>query len=479
MRIDGMISATDVYPILIGEGNFHQLLMVNEATKALHNKRQALFSIEFQSGGVDDFSNGQSSFFDLHTRLCLSSGMRAINHYLFFSGENDPILSPTKRHDWGHPVRTDGTLRRHYYRYPKLAKVLNSYGTDLTIARPQTVATVGFLLDYFMTEVNNEYTRKFTDVITHQRDVVLFDMIARGLSLTHRPFNAIELSSGELNVTETPVCWVMMEKQCNAETQRKLVDYLNNGGKLILAGRMCVEDFAHQECTILRDAVGIREIFSDAPFVQRSINAFNYRDIPVSFVETYTGTFDETFAWLDNGDVVGFTKSVGKGKVMLFGAAMIPVTLEDVDVVHLMGLKMDCPALFKLDHWADVRINLGKNGSFLFINNYQDDPLETKIEYEQAALLDGNPVRIPARQGMILPIEWRINQDILIHYVTAEIIDINSDGDKITITMAQDDFFAEITNSGYVCEEPGTASIEGSTIKVQGKEGKIVLVKNK
>src|SRR5690606_16879437 len=35
MEIDGMVSATDVYPLHIGEGNFHQLVMVNEMTKAL------------------------------------------------------------------------------------------------------------------------------------------------------------------------------------------------------------------------------------------------------------------------------------------------------------------------------------------------------------------------------------------------------------------------------------------------------------
>jgi beta-galactosidase len=159
MRIDGMISATDMYPCIIGEGTFHELLMVNEMTKALHNPEQALFSIEFQSGGSPDFSNMQSSFYDLHTRLCLSSGMRAINHYLFFGGENDPVLSPVKRHDWGPPVRPDGTLRRHYFRYGKLSKVLDCYGTALVLAQPETVTTIGFVLDYYMTEVNNQSTR--------------------------------------------------------------------------------------------------------------------------------------------------------------------------------------------------------------------------------------------------------------------------------------------------------------------------------
>jgi len=52
MSLDSMISATDVYPIFIGEGNLRQLLLVNEMTRALHYKEQALFSIEFQAGGI-------------------------------------------------------------------------------------------------------------------------------------------------------------------------------------------------------------------------------------------------------------------------------------------------------------------------------------------------------------------------------------------------------------------------------------------
>ncbi|MCI0552448.1 MAG: glycoside hydrolase, partial [Anaerolineae bacterium] len=219
MEMDGIISATDVYPGFIGEGNFHQLLLVNETTKALQNKEQAMFSIEFQAGGNMDFGSGQTSLYDLHSRLCISTGMRAINHYLFFDGENDPILSSVKRHDWGHPVRKDGTLRKHYFSYPKLSKVLNSYGGDLILSQPQTVATIGFLLDDFMTEVNNVFTQESTSLLIHQREVILFDMIGRGLTLTHRPFNAVELNRGTLDILQTPVCWMMVEKQCPAGVQ--------------------------------------------------------------------------------------------------------------------------------------------------------------------------------------------------------------------------------------------------------------------
>lgn len=474
IEMNGMVSATDVYPLYIGEGSFHQLLFVNETTKALQNPDQALFSIEFQSGGYQDFSSNQSSMYDLHSRLCISSGMRAINHYLFFAGENDPILSPVKRHDWGPPVRKDGTVRRHYHRYGKLSAVLHSYGEDLVVSRPRTVTTIGFLLDNFMTEVNNAFSKEATNIITHQREVILCDFIARGLALTHRPFDMIELTRTKLDVEKTPLLWFMLEKQCPAEVQQKLVDYVHQGGKLVLVGRMCVEDFNHEPCTILQDALGIETIQTDPPFTPVDINVFNYPDVPVSFVESYTGSFDEVFATRANGETVGFSKAVGKGKVMLFAAALPADNLEDVDLMHQMALQMDCPSLFQLSEWADVRLSAGEKGSFLFINNYQDDPVAPIISRTDETLFGGNPVSLPARRGLILPLEWHINEGVTLHYCTAEICRVIDEGDTLTLKTEPAEFVAEFTLAGYVCE-----GATGTTrVKLTSQEGKIVLQRN-
>ncbi len=473
ISLDGMVSAMDIYPQHIGEDNIHQLLLVNEMIKAVHNPEQPLFSIEFQAGGNQDFGYGQSSMFDLSSRLCISTGMRAVNHYLFFDGENHPILSPIKRHDWGHPVRKDGTLRKHYFRYPRLSRVLNSYDAALNLSQPQTVTTVGFLLNYFMTEVNNEATKEATNIITHQRDTVLFDMIARGLALTHRPFDAVEISRARMDPQQTPVCWVMMDKACDANTQQKLVNYVRDGGRLILAGRMCEETFDHQRCTILKDAIRINELNDDQPFTWSEIDAFNYKDIPVTFIETYTGAFDEVFA--RRGDeIVGFIKNLGKGLVMVFGAAMTTNTLEDLDVVNQMGLRMGSQPLFKLSTWADARISRGEKGSFLFINNYQDDPIETTIEVEGRLILGGNCVKLAARSGAILPVEWQVNPGILLHYSTAEVTEVKENARAVTIRMAQDEFFAEITAPGYRCEQ---AAVGEQPAQIHGTGGMIILVK--
>lgn len=476
MRIPGIVSATDVYPGHIGEGNFHQLLLVNEMTKAVQNPDQPLFSIEFQAGGNNDYSDGQSSLYDLHTRLCISVGMRVINHYLFFDGENDPLLSPVKRHDWGHPVRKDGSLRRHYHRYPKLSRALAAYGEALVHARPRTVTTVGFCLDDFMTEVNNPLSKPRADILTHQRETILFDMIARGLALTHRPFDAVEVVRAELVPTRIPVLWMMIERECDAEIQRKLVAYVRQGGRLILAGRMCLEDTDHRGCTLLKDALGLTDVRSDPPFTPSAIDAFGYRDVPVSFVETYHGEFDEIIA-TRQGETVGFVKTLGKGQVLMFGASLAISALDDLDIVHQMALKMGCAPAFTLSDWADVRLCQGPQGSFLFVNNYQDDPIETRISWNGTPLFGGNPITLPARQGAILPLDWRVDTGIVVHYLTAEVREIAREQAFITLETAHREFVAEMSLEGWQCEGGETVEESGRArrIRLRGSEGRIRL----
>ncbi|MCK6580666.1 MAG: beta-galactosidase [Anaerolineae bacterium] len=474
MRLDGVISATDVYPLRIDEGNFHQLLLVNEMTKALQNPQQPLFSIEFQAGGNQDFSGAQASLYDLHSRLCLSSGMRAINHYLFFDGENDPLLSPVKRHDWGHPVRKDGTLRRQYARYPKLSRVLKAYGADLALARPQTITCIGFLLDAFMTEVNNAFSRPAADILTHQRDVILFDLLARGLALTHRPFEALELSRARLDPAGTPLLWVMMEKQCDAAVQERLAAYVRQGGELVLVGRMCEETFDHAPCTILRDALGIQSLHSDPPFTAAGIHAFDTRDIPAAFLETYAGAFDEVFARSADGQVVGFIQQVGTGQVMVLGAALAANTLDDLGVLDQMAERMGCRPAFTLSEWADVRLSQGENGSFLFVSNYQDDPVETVIASAEGPLLGGQPLVLPARRGVILPLEWRLMSGVVIHYATSEIAEVIDDGARLTLKTDAAECVVELSAPGWQPAEPLIVErLGGDRLKLRSRQGVI------
>lgn len=329
-----------------------------------------------------------------------------------------------------------------------------------------------------MTEVNNPFTEETTKIITHQRDMILFDFIARGLALTHRPFNALELNRTRLNVAQTPVLWVMMEKQCEAATQQKLADYVRQGGKLILIGRLCEATFDHTPCTILQEALGIQQRHSAPPFTPAHIQAFTHPDIPVLFLETYSGAFDEVFATSADGQPVGFIQQVGQGRVMVLGAALTANTLDDLDILHQMANRMGCAPLFAASEWADVRLSEGENGSFLFVNNYQDDPLETTLAYNDQQLWGGHSLSLPARRGVILPLEWRLRPGILLHYLTAELTEIVEQDGGVTLKTDPPQFVAEISLNGYA-PAPSLAAqpLGGFRWRVSAEDGKLPLVR--
>jgi len=477
MESENIISATDVYPLFIGEGNFHQLLLVNEMTKALQNPAQPLFSMEFQAGGNPDFGNGQSSFYDLHARLCISGGMRGINHYLFFDGENHPLLSSVRRHDWGHPVRKDGTLRRHFHRYPRLSSVMAAYADDLLLARPRYVTRVAFRLDDFMSEVYHPQEEQWVEQITHQREVILFDQIGRGLALTHRPFDAVEISRERLDAGTSPSLWMMIERRCSPDVQQKLIAYAESGGRLILIGRLPVEDDHGRSAEMLKQALGIQRVNTHPPFQPAEIRAFDTPHLPVRFLETYTGDFDEVFACTGDGEIVGLIKSVGRGRVMLLGAALPVSTLEDLAVLDQMAVKMGIPRLFEVDEWLDLRLSEGENGSFLFVNNYQDDPLETVIRLDGKGLFGGRPLRVEARRGLILPLEWRLGEGLILHYLTDEVTSIHRSAGEIRLQTSAPHFTAEVSlPDGWQAEGDRVLEQRGGQRRfiVQG-EGALVL----
>jgi len=460
MELPGMVSATDVYPLAIGEGNFHQLLLVNAMTRALQNPQQPLFSIEFQAGGNQDFGGGQTSLYDLHTRLSLSVGMRALNHYLFCDGENDPLLSPVRRHDWGHPVRKDGSTRHHYAGYGRLSRTLAAYGQDLILAQPQTVTTIGFRLDDFATEVNLPATEDCTRELTHQREVILFDFLGRGLALTQRPFNAVELTRTALDPTDMPTLWVMVEQQLEDELQHKLVRYAQQGGRLILVGRL-------GRAAVLQQALGIGAVHGGEPFVMGELTVWGVEHIPAAFIERYDGDWAEVFA-TSAGAVCGFVQALGQGQVMVLGAALAANTLEDLAVFEQMAARMGCQRPIATRAWVDVRLSVGAGGKFLFLQNYQDWPVETGLEQEGQPLLGGNTIRLAGRSGCILPMEWQVRPGVRVEFLTAEVCERLETADELTFELGGDAWVAELQLEGYALLNEGAQALGGGRWRVNG-----------
>lgn len=466
MQIKGMMSATDVYPLRLDEGNAHQIELINALMLAVQNPDQPLFSIEFQAGGNTDFSGSQSSMTDLHTRLSLFHQMKAFNHYLFMDGENHPSLSPHIRHDWGHPVRKDGSVRSHFHRYGQLNAAIQAYGHVLVNGKVRPLTTVGFLIDDYMSDVHSPLTQKEDAHIKHQRNDIQFDGISRYLSLDNIPFNAVELLRQPFSPQTHSSLWVMMDHRMPASVQSKLVEYVSLGGKLLLMGRLPQKDECGKPCFILSQKIGVTSTFAYEPFSMVPIHGLNYDHIPASFVEYVLGEGWTSLLRTSEGQTVGFEKVIGKGKVVVVCAAIGTHTLDDLDVMRQLAQKLDVKPRYTASSWISIRTLHSKQGQLVLLNNYQDDPWEGKVFYRNKSLFGGKKITVPARSGVILPLNWRISDNVTLVWSTSEVRSIKFTRRGVTLHFSNSGmikvrhhFSSKSSSQNYIIDASNTIKI--------------------
>jgi len=135
--------------------------------------------------------------------------------------------------------------------------------------------------------------------------------------------------------------------------------------------------------------------------------------------------------------------------------------------------------LFHLEPWADARISCGVNGNFLFLANYQEDPVDTLVNYENHPLFGGNAIHLPARRGAILPLDWQAHEGIRIHFITSEVVGVTDTGSQVEIRTQQQEFLAELTLTGYLCNKATSVEKSGNIehVRGEGRNGKILLTK--
>jgi beta-galactosidase len=288
--------------------------------------------------------------------------------------------------------------------------------------------------------------------------------MARFCALSHLNFNAIELRLQELDSEKSPHLWMMTHDRCPRDVQKKLVAYVENGGTLILMGHIPVKDENDEPCMILKEALSIISLHQPS---EDKMDAFGYTDIPVGLIQSVKGDFDEVFASTKSKEIIGFRKRVLKGSVLFMGAALSTNCLDDLDVYQkisdLAGLK---PSLESFD-WIDMRVLKGPLGSFFCLNNYSDDPWLDRVSYKGKTLMGGRPLELPARSGLICPLDFHLNKDLIIRYATSELCGIEEDENQIVLQFSKDGY-VKIESNVYQVDENDVVELNQKDLHLKG-----------
>ncbi|MBO8156958.1 MAG: beta-galactosidase [Bacillaceae bacterium] len=478
-----VILAGDFYPGHIGYDNFHDLVLSCAYTKAVSDKDQPLFSAEFQSGRLADRPKLYPQDLELNTRTCVAHGMNALNYYMFIAGENyEEIGLFGRRHEWQAPVDSNGSIRPNYERAKHLGKVLGTIGKRLLNATKQVHTYIGFNPDDYMTDVVDERDQKIFNEIAKKREDFSFDGIARLLTAADIHFEAVNLLSS-LDPNETPTLWVFSTKYMNPDLQKRLADYVKQGGKLVLYPEIPSQDLRGHSCTILADVLelGQWEVVSGIDYV----NVAGIDSVAVKQrlrFKRYDGEPFITFTRTGNNEVAGYKKSYGDGQIIVLGIGMGHDYKYHVEVIKRIAKFIDVePHLTASNDDISIVERRNVEESFVFVLNYDEIEQRTVVYEHGKPLYDGEEIVLAPRSGAILLRNFALTNEIIVEYATVEITDLRINRNEIQMTVSpfhSNGALKLITNQGWT-SAMGEITDQGLVFKGINEETTITLIRKK
>lgn len=442
-KIDDVVLAGDFYPGKIGYDNFHDLILSSALTDAMGKPEQPLFSAEFQSGRLSDRPRVYPNDVELITRLCVASGMNALNYYMYCGGDNvEGIGLFGRRHEWQAPIASNGDLRPSYEVTHHLGELFNTFGEALCEAPKVTDTHIGFYPPYYATETVNKNDPSIREVIRDiefQREQFHFDGIWRLLSASNISYAAVDVVTAELDITKYPTLWMCTTKYLDRATQDKLVRYVQAGGWLFLGPQIPMYDLNGEPCEVLKEFCET-EIVSEHGGFQR----VNVLDIDSVFCRQYTvlkrPNSSQTVSHSEQGEesVTGYLLHRGKGQVLVFGVGLTHEYSYHLDVIRRLAQLLGIQPQLQAD---DMNIIISERGGneckFISVINVDDVRREVHLTQDGLDIFGGHAVHVAPNSGKLLPIQHVLSDGMVLNYSTVEVarIDRNSEGIQVDVVL--------------------------------------------
>ena len=459
----GYISGSDIYFGDLNMDSFQDLYLINGFMDAVHNEDQPLTSVEFNCGdanfGETFGSRMDVSAADLKARMCMAQGNRLLNYYLMAGGRNyrtsqtlgdgnDRVAFTGERHGFAAPISPEGELNYTFPRMARSIKTMMAVGDKMACMNEERDdVAFAFIPDYYMTEYRYPKSKKMEDMylnIQSNRSYGSWEIMGRAMLLAGYRFGAVDIQNKPIDAKKNPVIALPSARYLHKHVQQKLVNYLNEGGSLLVYGELPLYDMEANPCTILVNHLGVtyQSNKNDGNHYYLSMVARNWA-APRPEVRSHHAQIFELskgqplFQIYGTDETCGFDIELEKGRVV----ALTMAYRCDIDLFKT--------ALEKLGATANLTHNCKNHGIFMtstinedkerFIHILNLDGFEKKINIfdYQLPLLDGRDFNLDSKDGVMLPINVNV-QGIMIEYSTAEIQEIKENQISFRLTQPED-----------------------------------------
>jgi beta-galactosidase len=381
---EDLIFGLDHIPEFVSFRNAHSDLACNKILEAMQ-PYGPVWAAEFQSGSREHQVKCDANDLETFYFASLAHGLKGFNYYMFSQG-----INPNGKGYYGKtfyyqtPLSANGVKSPLYDSTKKVNDFITREKEDLLLSEVKSEICVGFYKPYFYTELTTSQLLKEKRLYIEKlgltldprfiREEIFFNGLLRSLQTLNFNYDISDLENSNMEyLSRYKQLWVVTTEFIDASTQKLLVDYVKNGGSLILYPAIPILDLYLNPCSVLKDELGVKLTKSVSP---NKINAFGIDDVYTVFQEKQifqNVSKTEIVSTTKTGEVCGIRKNVGHGMATILGYVF---GYTSDDHLHLIEKIVSLDSIKRQAKLSDPDIQFvirkGKKYSYMFLLNYHN-----------------------------------------------------------------------------------------------------------
>jgi len=390
----------------------------------------------------------------------LGSGISHINFYMMVGGENPRSygLMNGKTWDLYCPIGLDGSLRPHYHVIERLGRFHKGMGLSFAETEFHADTAFCFYEPYEALEfLGNTAAMGLVENLSAQHEYLFGD---RGflnlLAMSRVAFDALDLVNATVDeMSRYSLLWVYGADFMDEASQRKLLTYVENGGKLVMFPLEPYLDENMNPSTVLKEKLfSAKQVNEVRSALHPRLNPYPkidfVGDLTDVVVRDYVREFDlkpgmEPIAWnSQTSRPCGYMVRYGKGAAVMLGfkpqyyasfhdlhRRLIWRLLELLDVEPSLRVRGEAVALERR----------GKGYSYVTLLNPTGEEVKVKLE----TVVDGTRIVLPTlidgaglktRGGLVIPVNLPVGDSIRVLYATATVENIKTRDGELEIALS-------------------------------------------
>ena len=488
----GILFGVDHIPEYVSYRNMHDDRIINDITRAVQGN-VPLFAAEFQCGSREYHVVTNSREMELFYKASIAKGLTGWNYYMFSQGRN-----PARRgysgdtFYWYNPLTPEGKRTAAFPLIERMSKIVHSLEPLILNSERKADLCVLFYPPYYSTELERPETGASGLAFNPSaiRRQAWFDGLLRALQWSNIEYDMADLSRVSVeDLRKYSQVWAFSTDEMNAREQQILIQYLTQGGNLVMYPALPDRDFAQQPCSLLRDFAGISDVGRESidsplidilghPDIKCANPQLTYRESELQGAEIIARTL--------TGAPCGFRRRLGKGELVHLGTWLGFDTEGHLPVYEALVKLSGCNLRQAHAEGADLIVRqrfAPDQQALLFIGNYYTDNLSGRIHFTHPAngelitLPYGNsPMEWPALSGLLTPVNVPLSEGIRLLYCTSDLLSVETEPGKICLILsARKDMPGELAIEGAAISGIYSMDVNGTVPDSQRDANRLIL----